>query len=52
MRAGQYYYAPHRRMWGIWRNEGLSATFIGDYPTKEEAKSEVYRLNGWKQKSN
>lgn len=57
MRDGQYYYAPHRRMWGIWRNEELgngfrTGTFIKDCLTREEAKSEVYRLNGWKQKSN
>lgn len=57
MRNGQYYYAPHRSMWGIWRNENLgggveTGTFIKDVPTKEEARNEVYRLNGWKQKSN
>ena len=55
MRNGQYYYAPHRRSWGIWKNENLgggasTGTFIGDYPTREAAAAEVYRLNGWKPK--
>ena len=55
MSDGQYYYRPHRRSWGIWRNEnhdgGVSTgTFIKDMPTKEEAKKEVYRLNGWELK--
>ncbi len=49
---GQYYYAPHCRKWGIWQwhdNGGGagSGTFYKDYPTKEEARKEVYRLNGW-----
>lgn len=51
---GQYYYAPHRRQWGIWQyhdlgNGNASGTFIKDCPTKEDARKEVYRLNGWKQ---
>lgn len=55
MRNGQYYYAPHRRSWGIWQNKELgggasTGTFIKDCPTKEEAAKEVYRLNGWKPK--
>lgn len=49
---GQYYYAPHRRSWGIWQyhdhGDGYgSGTFIKDLPTKEDARKEVYRLNGW-----
>jgi len=56
----QYYYAPHRRQWGIWQHHdnlpdgeasgtaaGGYGTFIKDLPTKEEARKEVYRLNGW-----
>lgn len=55
MRNGQYYYAPHRRMWGIWQNQNLggdvsTGTFIKDCMTKQEAADEVYRLNGWKPK--
>lgn len=54
MNRGKYFYAPHRSKWGIWRrdneqDEGVNTgTFITDYPTKEEAAKEVYRLNGWK----
>lgn len=53
MNRGKYFYAPHRSKWGIWRrdneqDEGVNTgTFITDYPTKEEAAKEVYRLNGW-----
>ena len=52
VKDGQYYYAPHRRQWGIWQyhdlgNGNASGTFIKDCPTKEEARKEVYRLNGW-----
>lgn len=54
---GQYYYAPHRRMWGVWqyRDHGNgcgSGTFYNDYPTKEDARKEVYRLNGWGEPKN
>ena len=52
MKDGQYYYAPHRSSWGIWQHHelggGLSTgTFIRDCSTREEARREVYRLNGW-----
>ena len=52
MKDGQYYYAPHRSVWGIWCNHNhgngaSSGTFVKDCLTKEEAKNEVYRLNGW-----
>lgn len=54
---GQYYYAPHRRMWGVWQyhdhgNGCGSGTFYNDYPTKEDARKEVYRLNGWGEPKN
>lgn len=50
---GQYYYAPHRRMWGVWKwhrfeSGGGAGTFYKDFVTKEDARDEVYRLNGWK----
>lgn len=50
---GQYYYAPHRRMWGVWKwhrfeSGGGTGTFYKDFVTKEDARDEVYRLNGWK----
>ena len=49
---GRYYYAPHRSSWGIWESEQLgngyfTGKFIKDCFTKEEARAEVYRLNGW-----
>ena len=55
IKDGQYYYAPHRKMWGVWKHHddgkgGGYGTFINDFPTKEEARKEVYRLNGWKEK--
>lgn len=52
LKDGQYYYAPHRRRWGVWQHheqvDGVSTgIFIKDFPTKDEARDEVYRLNGW-----
>lgn len=53
MKDGKYYYyRPHRRLWGVFlydkHNDGISTgEFIRDFPTKEEARKEVYRLNGW-----
>lgn len=52
LKEGQYYYAPRRKRWGVWQhhiqNNGISTgIFINDFPTKEEARNEVYRLNGW-----
>lgn len=55
LKNGQYYYGPHRSMWGIWQyndyGNGFSdGTFVKDCITKDEARKEVYRLNGWKLK--
>ena len=49
---GQYYYAPHRRSFGVWQwtsvNEnGASGTFIKDFRSKEEAREYVWQMNGW-----
>lgn len=49
---GEYYYAPHRSSWGIWQHrdhgDGISVGyFVKDCPTREDAKREVYQLNGW-----
>ena len=49
---GQYYYAPHRRTFGVWQwtsvNEnGASGTFIKDFRSKEEAREYVWQMNGW-----
>lgn len=50
---GEYYYAPHRRFWGIWQNRiqpnnTAVGMFIKDCNSKQEAREEVFRLNGWK----
>lgn len=57
LKDGKYYYAPHRRSWGIWKhhvhsNGICTGDFIKDCPTKEEARKEVYRLNGWNEPQN
>lgn len=47
-----YHYAPHRSLWGIWKwdsEKKTSATFVKDCQTKDEAKAEVNKLNGWRQ---
>ena len=52
-KEGQYYYAPHRNMWGIWQwhlfniADGGYGKFVKDCPSQEDARREVYRLNGW-----
>lgn len=53
--TAQYYYAPHRRLWGIWEvrrtADGIvPGDFVRDCQTREEARREVYRLNNWKYK--
>lgn len=54
VRDGEYYYAPHRRSWGVWRAGKTSAngvrsdTFISDFATKIQAKEFVYKMNKWK----
>lgn len=53
MNDGLYYYASKRKSWGIWRNKVLEngtsyGEFIKEFATKDEARAEVYRLNGWK----
>lgn len=54
---GEYYYAPLRSSWGIWQHHDLGdgsscGTFIKDCPTREDARREVYNLNGWFNKTN
>jgi len=53
--SGQYYYRPHRTQWGVWKRnvtpDGYEwGEFVRDFVDKEEARREVYRLNGWKYK--
>ena len=49
---GQYYYAPHRRSFGVWQwtevsETGACGTFIKDFRSKEEAREYVWQMNGW-----
>lgn len=49
---GQYYYTPHRNMWGVWKkgrmvNGAQMDDFIMDFPTKIQAEKFVYKANGW-----
>ena len=49
---GQYYYAPHRRSYGVWQwdwvsEKGASGRFVKDFCTKEEAREYVWAMNGW-----
>ena len=47
-KVGQYYYGPHYNCWGIWlQDQEWSATFVKVVCSREEARREVYRLNGW-----
>lgn len=53
IKPGQYWYRPHRSMWGVWRQEETvngvgSAEFIDDFPTRKEAEAFVYEKNGWR----
>ena len=55
IKNGQYYYGPHRSLWGIWQwqvgeNGAGFGTFIKDCSSRDEARDEVYALNGWKEK--
>jgi len=48
-----YYYRIKGNNWAVykWDNEiHSSGTFVSLHATKEEARKEVYRLNGWKYK--
>lgn len=53
LKEGQYYYRPHRNMWGVWKvgkkdQSGVSMDdFIMDFSTKIQAERFVYKMNGW-----
>ncbi len=42
---GKYYYLPRFTWWNVYNESG---TKVSEFRTKEEARKEVYRLNGWK----
>lgn len=57
MYNGQYYYARHRNMWGVWQHETLAdgmshGRFVDDFVTRAEARAYVFRANGWKEVKN
>lgn len=52
VKEGQYYYAPHRRSWGVWKagrtvNGVRMDDFITDFATKIQARNFVYKMNNW-----
>lgn len=48
MRDGEYYYAPHRKNWGVWKRVTPdTGTFVQDFKTREEARTFVFEKNGW-----
>lgn len=56
-KEGQYYYAPHRNKWGVWKvgkiapNGAHIDEFIMDFSTKIQAENFVYKMNGWTAKT-
>ena len=49
VKPGQYYYAPHRGMWGVWlKTEDGSGDFVKDFVTRDSAREFVYDKNNWK----
>ena len=49
MKVGEYYYAPHRKNWGVWKRVTPdTGTFVQDFKTREEARTFVFEKNGWK----
>ena len=54
VKAGEYYYAPHRSSWGVWKRgkddekTGVRMDqFICDFSTKAQASNFVYKMNKW-----
>ena len=51
-KVGTYYFARHRRNWGIWvitycKNGVTMGDFVKDVCSYEDAVREIYSLNGW-----
>ena len=51
---GKYYYAPHRRSYGVWQRDWVSETdvsgrYVKDSQSKEETRKYVWKMNGWGQ---
>lgn len=43
----RYEYTPRRNGWAVYDESGNK---VAEFSTKEEARRECYRLNGWKYK--
>lgn len=50
MEEAKYFYSPRFNHFNIYERGEGSAKFIDSRATEEEARKEVYRLNGWKYK--
>ena len=56
VKEGIFYYARHRRQWGVWKTGKTSESgvrmddFISDFPTRVQAEGFVYKMNNWKKK--
>lgn len=55
LQEGKYYYAPHRRSWGVWKvgkqtNGVRTDQFIMDFSTKLDASRFIYKMNGYSMK--
>lgn len=50
-KTARYFYRPSRRasFWVVYDSE--EGKMVADYPTREEARKETYRLNGWDEKN-
>ncbi len=51
----EYYYAPRGHIWIVYRYDDerrMTASKVKEFRSKDEARDEVYRLNGWKKKQN
>ena len=51
-KVGQYFYARHRSHFGVWVYDFVSETaasrkHVADFSTREEARSFVWKMNGW-----
>lgn len=53
--SGEYFYRRLRSRWGVWKRHSFAdgcgeGEFVGDFEDREEARREVFRLNGWEYK--
>jgi len=51
-KVGQYFYGRHRNYFGVWIWEkvwenGASGKFVADFSSREEARTYVWKMNGW-----